>query len=188
MPREGWFAIPGVQSGPRSLEEQMLGLAGALKEAVGQTVLDLGSAEGLIGIEFAKAGAKEVLGIECNDEAVRAARAVRDRLDPELRERIRFFTANLNSVARTETKQYDIVLALAILHKLAPVAAGVEFAARATRKLLVVRLPIGSAGRLISKSRVGSPCDLNQELPRLGLRLEAVVEGPRTELVQYWRR
>jgi 2-polyprenyl-3-methyl-5-hydroxy-6-metoxy-1,4-benzoquinol methylase len=186
--REGWFEIPGQQTGPRTLAEQMLGLDEALAEAKGSTVLDLGCAEGLIALEFLKAGAAHVEGFDVNRGAILAAMRQRDRLGPTDQARVRFLLRNVNEVAPTDVRQFDIVLALAILHKLSPVSTGVEYVARAARKLVVIRLPHGSTGELTSKWRGGGGCDLNEAMPQFGFRLDKMLPGPRGELVQYWRR
>jgi 2-polyprenyl-3-methyl-5-hydroxy-6-metoxy-1,4-benzoquinol methylase len=77
--KQGWFRIPGEVDGPRTLKEQMLGLGPALAEANGKTVCDLGTAEGLIALEFAKAGAASIYGCDYNAEMVETARSLVDR-------------------------------------------------------------------------------------------------------------
>lgn len=177
--RRPWLTIPGVQDGERTLEEQLLGLAPALAEAPGRTVLDLGCAEGLIGQAFARAGALDVLGLEGMVEHVKVGqRNTRG---------VRFKVRDLNVQKPPKLPSWDIVLALAILHKLHDPARGVWYCARAARSLVVVRLPVGSTG-LIAGKHSGVACDVRGEFVSHGFALERVEEGPRTELVQYWRR
>jgi len=185
MPNKGWFRI-GDNDGPRTLQEQMLGLDPALAEAAGKTVLDLGCAEGLIAIEFAKAGAKAVRGIECNRDLWISAECevARSKLPA-----ITIEHADIVDVAkRAERPQYDIVLALAVLHKLGDPAAGIRFCAESARALIVVRLPVGSMGVIGYKHDKRRCADLHEALPPLGFALERTAPGPRGEWVQYWRR
>lgn len=183
---KGWFAIPGVQEGDRTLAEQLLGLAPALAEARGKRVLDLGSAEGLIAIEFARAGAS-VTGIEFNPPLYGVALTERDKLADPLRSRLEFICADLSDVAAGAPIACDVCLALAIVHKMPRPRAFLKWIAACTSSLVVVRLPTGSKGRFITKHH-GAGCDVNVEMPALGFRLERTEQGPRTELVQYWRR
>lgn len=183
--RDGWFEIPGLQRGPRTLEEQLKGLEVALAEAKGKSVLDLGCAEGLIALEFLRAGAASVFGCDCNEGAIEQARTLN-----AMRPQARFEVLNLHAmIADPAPGQWraDVVLALAILHKTLEPEKAACFAASLAGELLVVRLPGGSKGAIGSKWGRES-CDLREVLPRAGLRLEQQVKGPRNELVQYWRR
>lgn len=175
MTPRGWFVIPGVQEGARTLAEQMLGLEPAFAEIKGKTVLDLGCAEGLIMQEALKAGAALVHGVECNAELM-----IQDGLTVTI--------ANLSlGLPAGLRDQYDIVLLLAIVHKLrSPADRLREFAARATERV-VIRLPLGSKGRLHSKHSQ-EKCDCNVVMRECGLSLEQTLPGPRGELVQHWRR
>lgn len=190
--RKGWFELPG-QQGDRTVAEQMLGLDAALAEARGATVLDLGSAEGAIALEFARAGAKEVLGVDSNAPFIEVANALAAQMPPPFRV-ANFKHRNINLMVRDakdrnqKPRRFDIVLALAVLHKLHWPAEAAEYAAESTGRLLVVRLPLGSTGTIGSKHFPGRDCDLVRHLPKCGLRLEATLPGPRDELVQYWRR
>jgi len=174
---KGWFKLPG-KDGDRTLAEQMIGLAPALAEARGKSVLDLGCAEGLIGREFAQAGAT-VLGIECNPETVTAARKTCGEL-------VRIEQADLNTTS-FPAGRWDIVLALAILHKLRYPARAVSDIAGTGAGLVVVRLPSGSTGQFTTKNH-GAWVDVNLEFKARGFALESVTTGPRREIVQYWRR
>ncbi len=181
---KGWFKIPGVQDGDRTLDEQMLGVTPALECAVGRRVLDLGCAEGLIALEFARAGAAVVDGIEYNKELIAVAR---QRGRKSLLN-VSFEHDDLNLwLSTTRKESWDIVLALAILHKLHDPAAAARAVAAITRERLVVRLPIGSTGVFASKytQRV---CDLPAVLAGCGMVLALDVAGARGERVQHWVR
>lgn len=179
--RRGWLKIPGVQSGERSVEEQMLGLGPALEESKGKTVLDLGCAEGLIGREFIRAGAVSVLGLEHLESHIAVAKAQCAGLP------MRFESCDLNVVAVPEKPEFDVVLALAVLHKLIEPDRGTRYCARMARSLVVVRLPIGSSG-VISGKHSKIKGDVREVMGAEGFLLERTEQGPRKELVQYWRR
>lgn len=179
--RHGWLIIPGVQSGDRTLEEQMRGLKPALAEAKGRSVLDLGCAEGLIGREFARAGAVDVLGLDSVVHHIRVAKEQCAGFP------MRFKVRDLNTHKPAKTPSWDIVLALAVLHKLELPERGTRYCAIAAKSLVVIRLPVGSAGLIVGKhSRV--ECDVRSVMSEQGFALERVEQGPREEMVQYWRR
>lgn len=188
---DGWFAIPGVQKGPRSLVEQMLGLKPALEETYGKTVLDLGCAEGLIAIEFAKRGASLVCGVDYNPALIATANAEIEKASAHSGKFIPVgcMHADLSDML-TEgyTQQFDIVLALAILHKLPDPAAGAKFCAASAKSLIVIRLPIGSTGTIRSKHAHHMRCDVREVFRANGFQRERKELGPRGEWVQYWRR
>ncbi|MDZ4253985.1 MAG: class I SAM-dependent methyltransferase [Sulfuritalea sp.] len=184
MNSKGWFKVAGVQDGTRTLEEQMQGIGRALREARGKTVLDAGCAEGFIAIEFAKAGAALVDAVDNNENFVRSARRYGKRLVKSV-VHARFCDLNVG-LPEGCAQSYEIVLALAILHKALDVQAMTRLLAKACSGLMVVRLPRKSYGFIPAKHG-NSSCDLNEEMPALGFRLESVEQGPRDELVQYWR-
>lgn len=191
--RAGWFVIPGVQPGERSLEEQIKGLADALARCAGKTVLDLGCAEGLIALEFVKAGAASVYACDCNVEAIDAARVAGAALNEEQRGRVGFHVRNINDLVEDELGSrpvwsHDIVLALAVLHKMHDPARATRYVAKATRERLVVRLPQKSTGVIQSKWGDHPVCDTGAVFRKEGLRLESQQRGPRGELVQHWVR
>lgn len=183
MREKGWFVIPGKQSGDRSLAEQLKGLDPALAEAAGKSVLDLGCAEGLIALEMAKAGALRVYACDCNPESVEIAKGMRGELP------VTFETQNVNVMVELGAAPWraDIVLALAILHKLRDPVRATQFAAAAAGSLLVIRHQGGSKGMIKSKWTVGE-CDSRAVLEARGFALERECHGPRDELVHYWRR
>lgn len=176
--RKGWFSIDGVQTGDRTLEQQMTGLQEALQACRGKRVLDLGAAEGLIAREFARAGALEVVGIECNEESATVAEKQCRGLP------VQIVTANLNNYRLRG--RFDIVLALAILHKLKDPAGTVDAIAARAPGLVVVRLPAGSEGYFVTKIH-GTPINVNTHFRKRGFDLQQTLVGPLKEQVQYWR-
>lgn len=175
-----------MKNGPRTLAEQMQGLADALKQAEGCSVLDLGCAEGYIGMEFAKAGASAVQGIEFNPDLVEYGRAQMSRHPALPFELVQADLADI--IAAPARPQWDVVLALAILHKLKDPATGVRYCCETARELIIIRLPIGSTGLLRCKYAPHAQCDLRDEMPRLGWRRVHKAPGPRGEWVHYYRR
>lgn len=186
-----WFALPGT-AGDRTLDEQMTGIEGAIAEAKGRTVLDLGCAEALIGMEFVAAGADFVYGCDSNIRLLQTAEEIsRSRnigIDRFQLERIDLNRAVVDAKPIGPRARYDVVLALAVLHKLQDPSAAVHVVAEWTTSLLVIRLPLGSTGFIRSKFRPEMGADIPAILPRRGFSLERMVTGPRDELVQYWRR
>jgi SAM-dependent methyltransferase len=182
--RKGWFKIPGVQDGDRALEEQLRGLEPMLAAVEDKVVLDLGCAEGLIAREVLARGARKVWGLDCNPESIAVAGKL--GLDPH---RAHFAVHNANDIGADEEAclHSDIVLGLAIFHKLHRPAESLMAWSRFARDLLVLRLPGGSKGAFVAKHSK-APCDVGAVLPQQGFYLERTLSGPRDELVQYWRR
>lgn len=189
---KGWLTIPGVQVGERTLAEQMLGLTPALIGLTGKTVLDLGCAEGLIGIEFAKAGAT-VRGLELQQQYVDMG----NRLAAEagLTDRCRFARHDLGDLNEPVIPASfpcpdgaDIVLALAIVHKLREPGRALRNMARLAKQRLVIRLPIGSEGVIACKYDAQKTCNSHQVMFDAGFTLEQTQKGPRGERVQHWVR
>lgn len=172
-----WFG------GARTLEEQMLGLGPALVEANGKTVLDVGCAEGDIGIAFAREGASLVVAFDNNPDMSFAARAKGKS--------VRNFRPHLwdmnSGPPKGEPRTYDIVLALAVLHKATRLRDALLALTKACSSLLVLRLPAGCTGILRAKHG-GDELDLVSAMVEYGFRLERSEIGPRGEAVQYWRR
>lgn len=188
--RKGWFKIAGVQDGDRTMEEQRLGLAAALAGARGKSVLDLGSAEGLIAREFARFGARKILGVEIVSDHVKVARELVKGLPIEL------VVGDIADEGMDYTDGgagWDIVLMLAVLHKTRAPAAVLERFARLTRELLVIRLPGGAADGVYSHARRGNALvDVAKILAGCGFVLERTERGPSKdcglEPVLYFRR
>jgi len=176
---DGWF------DGTVTLADQLLGLGPALAEAKGRTVLDLGCAEGYIAREFLAAGAARVYGMDHHAPYIERANAL--GLDPH---RARFVVSDLNESPDADDMaccHSDIVLALAILHKLRDPERAVSEWSQFAGRLMVVRLAGGSQG-VVKHKHGAAQCDLREVMPSCGFALEQTVQGPRNELVQYWRR
>lgn len=182
--RKGWFIIEGYQDGDRTLAEQMLGIEPALAECKGKTVLDLGCAEGLIGREFARAGAN-VLGVELLPGHVEAAEEACKGMP-----NIRFICKELSAyiAERPNPEQFDIVLSLGIAHKLKFPGVLTEFAARSARNLLLFRAPAKGAGGIVTGKHSGIECHVPTIMEQHGFQEEKIIEGVRGESVQYWRK
>lgn len=181
---KGWFIIPGVQNGDRTIEEQMVAVKPALDECSGKTVLDLGCAEGLMSYEFIKAGALRVVGLEYCAEHV----TIGQELFKEPNLNIRHHDLNrLPGIV-----MFDIVLALGVVHKLYDPGAGLTYAARCARNLLLLRSGRGQRkdGRIYGKQYPYKSCDPKAILTKHGFALEKIVDGlPQwDEPTQYWRR
>lgn len=182
--KKGWFKIPGVQDGDRTIEEQMKGLGPLLAEVAGKTVIDFGCAEGLVCRELLTAGAAACEGVDSVPASIKTARATT--------EGCAFYVADLNSIDRQEIesatpKMKDIALALAILHKLQRPADMVRYLAKITRSLIVIRLPAKTPG-YIDDARSGfRRVYIHTELGREWI-LEREERGHLDEWIGYYRR
>jgi len=179
---KGWFTGLG-RDGDRSLEQQMTGLEALVAEVPGKTVLDAGCAEGLIALELAAVGAKACIGLEIVGKFV----AIGERLAGERELPCEFIVANLNQYDLSDKPQVDIVLMLAILHKLRDPSAVCAALAALARDLCVIRLP--PSGMRILDLRSGMrPHHIDQVMTDAGFALESVVAGPYDEWLGYFRR
>lgn len=176
---KGWFSTPG-RAGDRTLEQQLVGLDELLGSVRGRSVLDVGCAEGLIGMRLRAAGAARVHGVESVAEHIAVARRLAGG-DAA----VTFEQVDANDW--TPSEQFDVVLLLAILHKLRdPTAAALRFAA-AVKEELVVRLP--PAGAVISDARSGFVAhDVGAAFAESGLELEHTCFGTFGEWIGYYRR
>lgn len=182
----GWFKIDGVRDGDRTLAEQMMGLQHALDDCKGKRVLDLGCAEGLISREFARAGAREVIGIELLQPHLDMAKKVCKGL-----KNVRFICAHLDDYIKGREsieREYDIVLALGIIHKLHKPEIPLRFAAKVCKDLLVFRAPAKKYNGMIKSKHTDSFVNVPKVLASEGFVEEALIPGVRGEAAQYWRR
>lgn len=186
--RHGWLAIPGVQTGDRTLEDQLKGLGPLLAEVKGKTVCDLGCAEGLIGLELLNHGAASLYGcdvIEGNIAEARRQAAARTGCRFQCIDIERLVEQEENSA---ELWRYDIVLALAIFHKLKDPTRAALFVGSVTGDLAVVRLPPATAPVVIDARSGNRPHDIRKALEQRGLVLERVERGHLDEWTGYFRR
>lgn len=182
LKKKGWF-IAGGRDGDRSLEQQMTGLERLLAEVPGKTVLDAGCAEGLISIELARHGAAHCRGFEIVAGHVEVAQELAAESDVPCT----FEVANLNHHDLGECDEADIVLMLAILHKLRDPSKVCANLAGKAKELCVIRLP--PSGPVIVDDRSSHvPHDIAEVMVAAGFRLEAVEVGPNSEWLGYFRR
>lgn len=177
---KGWFSTPG-RPGDRTLDDQLKGLDWLFANCAGKTVLDIGCAEGLISIELARRGALAVHGIEIVPEHVAVANKLRGDLP------VTFEVGDAN-VWRPR-RAYDIVIALALLHKLKnPTAAAAAFA-EAAREAVVLRLPPEHAPTIIDPRSKNEPHHIGETMRRAGFKLvHAAKDGHFNEWVGVWTR
>lgn len=183
--RRGWFILPGIQDGDRTPEQQLAGLAPALAECAGKTVLDLGCAEGVISREFANAGASEVLGIELLTEHLNIARKV-CKMCPQ----VRFINAELAGyiAEHPDPRQFDIVLALGIIQKLKNPGIPMEFAIRSSRNLVLFRAPARACDGIVKSKFGNTTCNVPALMKKHGLIFDQKIAGAMGEAVEYYRR
>lgn len=166
----GWFTLAN-KPGDRTLEQQLTGLDPLWLKVVDRTVLDIGCAEGLIAIECCKRGAAFARGVEIVPVHVQLAKSLRNGMPCAF------------EVADAQTwvpdKLYDVVLLLAVLHKLPdPTSACVQLA-RVAKELCVIRFPATSRWPVIVDARSGNePHDIGEVMESLGFTLECVTNGP----------
>lgn len=180
---KGWYIIPGVQDGDRTLEEQMQAVLPALRECAGKRVLDLGCAEGLMAIEFAKAGAAHVHGMEWLERHLAVAAKMAGDLP-----NITFTRVHLKYPPVAEP--FDIVLCLGVVHKLHDPGPGLRWAMACTNGLLLFRAGLRQKGGVVFSKHSTASVDAHAMLRQGGFTLEKVIRGPKPheEKVEYWRR
>ena len=186
--RHGWFVVPGVQTGDRTLATQLQGLEPALAECAGKTVLDIGCAEGLLSFEFARRGATSVHGMDIIEGHLEVAQELVGTLP------CTFEHADLGKlsaeVSRPE-RSHDIVLALAMVHKLWSPRKGLQYVSRRAKDLLLMRVGKRHLDDIIiSKRNNMNAVRIREVLDAEGFVLEKTVAGSSEfgEAVQYWRR
>lgn len=175
----GWFTTAG-RLGDRTLEQQLLGLDRLFAGCKGKTVLDVGCAEGLISIELARRGAAAVHGVEIVERHVVVGNKLRGDLP------VTFEVGDLNTWR--PRRQYDTVIALALLHKLRNPTAACAALADAARSLVVLRLPPVDEFVIVDDRSNREPHFVGDVLLKRGFTLAHQTRGPFNELVGYFER
>lgn len=175
-----WFKIDDRDS-ERTLDQQMQGL-GYLKDFCrGKTILDVGCAEGLISMELVQHhGAKLANGVELVDDRVHAA----NKRCRDLGIAAQYYIGEAENFVPKD--QYDIVLMLAILHKLKNPTAACAAYADHCRELMVIRLPASMGPVIIDPRSNNNPHDIHRVLTNRGFRLLDVTNGAYDEWCGYY--
>lgn len=177
---KGWFSTPG-RPGDRTLGDQLKGLDWLLANCAHKTVLDIGCAEGLISIEIARRGALAVHGVEIVPDHVEVANRLRGGLP------ITFEVGDANTWR--PRRAYDIVIALALLHKTKNPTTVCAALAEAAREAVVLRLPPDHAPTIIDPRSKNEPHHIGDTMGRAGFRLvSAEKSGHFGEWVGVWVR
>jgi SAM-dependent methyltransferase len=171
MPRT-WFHMEGAhrRDSDRTLDQQLIGLDLLWPLVDNRSVLDVGCAEGLISIECCRQGAAYVHGIEIRADAVKLANHHGNGWP--------FEAVHADARDYTPRQPYDVVLLLAVLHKLRdPSAALVRLVAAASRHV-VIRLPHDDWPVLRDMRSGNRPHDLERVMLRCGFELYETADGP----------
>ena len=144
-PYRPWYVI-GKNGGEVELERQFAGLD--VIDFKGRSVLELGSAEGLVSLEMIKRGAKLVHGLELRDRAVEVSRSIAHVTEND--EKMQFWCGSFSDAPavlnqREMLPQYDIVTAMAILQKVADQPRVLAHMLDKCRETFVIRLPVPKA-------------------------------------------
>jgi len=146
-----------------------------------KTVLDVGCAEGLIDFELIKAGAVATHGVEIRPQAVTDALNLRGPL------------ACAFEVGDADTwkpvRPYDIVIMLALLHKLKDPSAACARYAECAKEMIVLRLPPRGDNPAVVDGRSGNKKhDIGRVLRQAGFHQHHVTTGYLGEWVGYYKR
>ena len=172
-----WFG------GDRTFEQQMTGLDWLAEACRGKNVLDFGCAEGLISIHLLKHGAASASGIELLGERVKKARQLAKR------EGVPLYASAADANTWRPVGPYDVVLALAILHKLRDPSTVARRLAQATREMIVLRLPPATGSTIVDRRSGNVPHDIDAVLREEGFVQErAGNTGPLGEWIGAYRR
>ena len=176
----GWYKIPGWRDGDRTLEQQIEGLNGL--DLTGKSILELGAAEGLMSRWFVDVcGAASVHGVEIIEGHVELGRKWCKKRP------IKLTVANCDTWRPKQA--YDVVVALALLHKLQDPLGCLAAVAEAAKEMVVVRLPSACEPWVITDARTEfKPWDVDRCLRQNGFELVNSTMGPFNEPTGFWRR
>jgi len=181
--------MPGWRNGDRTLDQQITGLESMRRglyqpegPTTGKSILELGAAEGLMSKWFVDVcGAASVHGVEIIEGHVELGRKWCKKRPVKL------------TVANCDTwrpkQAYDVVVALALLHKLQDPLACLAAVAEAAKEMVVVRLPSACEPWVITDARTDfKPWDVDRCLRQNGFELVNSTMGPFNEPTGFWRR
>lgn len=191
MKRRGWFQIPGLQDGDRTVDQQLKGLGRALSMCAGKVVWDFGAAEGVIAREFMAAGAAHVMGLELVHDAVKASKQVLENHAPArvLQCDLNDGAAVHNVLSENRGGGCDIVLMLAVLHKLKDPHALVEaMTYNGSPELVVMRMPESTPGFVQDRRSRMRVFDVHGQMLAYHYGLTHVDRGHFNEWVGYYEK
>jgi len=177
--RRGWFKIPGVQDGDRTLAQQILGLEDL--DVRGHDVLELGCAEGLMTRWLVKhKGALHVTGVDVIDDHVNEAMRQNTGVPSS------FLVHDLNEPR--PWGGYDTVIALAVLHKLRRPDVMAATIASIARKQIILRLPPEHAPVVIDQRSGMRPFDCEAPILQRGFKERWTSRGSFGEWTRCYQR
>jgi len=176
------------------MNQQLAGLAPLFERCQDKSVLDLGCAEGVISHLLVKHGAANAHGVDIIPEYIKMANKwaggnIPWALDPERRKPPKNFVFEVQDLNTWQPiGTYDIVLALASLHKVRNPSEACERYADAAKELMVIRVPPGN-GEMIVDQRSGMvPHDLGRIMRAKGFKLLRSEVGTFNEITHYYER
>lgn len=179
-PIRPWFKYDG-RNGDRTLDQQMQGLAILRQSVKGKSVLDVGCAEGLIDFQLITSGAVAVHGIEIRPQGVADANKLRGDMP------CTFEVGDADTWA--PKRSYDIVLMLALLHKLKDPSAACARFAECAREMVVLRLPPHPDNPAVLDARSGFKLHkLYDVMKHAGFKQRHATTGYLGEWVGYYER
>ncbi len=178
---KSWFSFGQERNFDRTLKQQLKGLGMLRSQVAGKTVLDIGCAEGLISIYLVDHGAVAAHGIDTRSDFIEDANRLRgDRP-------CTFEVADAN--VWEPQREYDVVIMLAVLHKLEDPGAVCKRFAAAARDLVVIRIPPKDAPRIVDERSDFKPVNIDKVMRAAGFKLSLSGPiGPHGEWMGYYER